>query len=88
MHNIPDNGPDPRGQHRTFTASDSSAVEFYLNQCGFKRRGDPWLEIAYQAGVNKDICYQTDRNNVTNDTGIKIFKAAIKENLTPAQIDE
>ena len=60
------------------TRQDTEVISSYLATCGFDERGDSWLDIASEAGMDKDVCLETIRNHVHNDENIRTWKAAIK----------
>lgn len=54
LHNIPDSGPDLRGQKRAITHQDTTAVALHLDdpKTDFEDRSAPWRDIARDSGVD------------------------------------
>ncbi|KAF2242068.1 hypothetical protein BU26DRAFT_164629 [Trematosphaeria pertusa] len=76
--------PNTRGNLRELTNSDVNAIATYIDNAPFKEKGDLWVDLAFRAGVNpppgkKEWTRQTIQQRVTELTGMKSHKAAIKE---------
>jgi hypothetical protein len=58
-HNQPDSGPDPRGQKRAITRSDTAAIAAYADDASvpLDNRGAPWLDLAEASGVQLPQTY-------------------------------
>jgi len=91
--------PDSRGRPRKLTNSDAQAISDYIQSlphCTDKNK--PWEDLAYGAGVTAHpeaeensqnrISSHTIQRRVTAVTGMKTFKAAIKEELSQRIKDE
>jgi hypothetical protein len=75
----PDQGPDPRGSHRRFTRSMTATTDGYLHECGYERRGDPWKEITFQAGIEEEFSERTIRRHMLEGEDTITAVAAKKE---------
>ena len=58
-HNQPDSGPDPRGQKRAITRSETAAIAAYTDDASvpLDDRGAPWLDLAEASGVQLPQTY-------------------------------
>jgi hypothetical protein len=58
-YNIPDSGPDPRGQKRAITRSEAAAIAAYVDDesVPLEDRGAPWLDVAEASGVQLPKTY-------------------------------
>ena len=52
-HNVPDSGPDPRGQNRALTRNETAAIADYTDggTVPLDDRGAPWQDLAEASGV-------------------------------------
>lgn len=76
--------PDNRGALRELTNSDANAIATYIDEALFEEKGDPWVDLAYRAGVEfpkgrAELTRQIIQRRVTEVSGIKSHKAAVKE---------